>query len=97
MVDLKKSRHVHHFILARHITHLTLHRLLPYVSPQAKQHATQNKQGLGRSEVPKMAAGARWCGSKTKIVGSDDEEEGDDEQPGVCRWMRVCLLICKHG
>jgi len=44
-----------------------------------------------------MAAGARWCGSKTKIVGSDDEEEGDDEQPGVCRWMRVCLLICKHG
>lgn len=58
-----------------------------FAKTQAKQHATQNKQGLGRSDVPKLAAGARWCGSKTKL-GSDDDEE--DEQQGMCRCGCEC-------
>ena len=62
--------------------------LPPYIAIlQAKQHATQNKQGLGRSDVPKLAAGARWCGSKTKI-GSDNGS-GEEEEGGSLKGCRV--------
>lgn len=61
---------IHDIIIARHL--------------QAKQHATQNKQGLGRSEVPKMAAGARWCGSKTKLDSDDEEEDQGAHEHKTC-------------
>ncbi len=41
---------------------------------------------MGRSDMPKKVAGARWCGTKTKIENSDDEggeqEEEEEEQSG---------------
>eukprot|EP00775_Hariotina_reticulata_P012820 gene12820-12947_t len=37
--------------------------------------ATKNKQGLGRSGMPKKVAGARWMGKKTRL--------GSDKAPGV--------------
>lgn len=46
------------------------------------QHgAVHGKQGLGRSSMPKKVAGARWCGTKTKL-GSDDEDSEEDSDRG---------------
>eukprot|EP00877_Chromochloris_zofingiensis_P012765 jgi/Chrzof1/7742/Cz02g35040.t1 len=41
--------------------------------------ATQGRQGLGRSGMPKKVGGVRWAGTKTKLVDSD-EEGGDNSQ-----------------
>ncbi|KXZ53675.1 hypothetical protein GPECTOR_6g592 [Gonium pectorale] len=43
---------------------------------QAQHGAAHGRQGLGRGDMPKKVAGARWCGTKTKL-GDEDEEDED--------------------
>ncbi|GIL91590.1 hypothetical protein Vretimale_9640 [Volvox reticuliferus] len=42
---------------------------------QAQHGAAHGRQGLGRSDMPKKVAGARWCGTKTKLGDDDDNDE----------------------
>ncbi|GIL53485.1 hypothetical protein Vafri_9078 [Volvox africanus] len=42
---------------------------------QAQHGAAHGRQGLGRSDMPKKVAGARWCGTKTKLDDDDDDGE----------------------
>ncbi|KAG2496381.1 hypothetical protein HYH03_005609 [Edaphochlamys debaryana] len=42
---------------------------------QAQHGAAHGRQGLGRSDMPKKVAGARWCGTKTKLDDGDEVEE----------------------
>ncbi len=40
--------------------------------------------------MPKKVAGARWCGTKTKISEGDDDEEEEEEEgqeQGSGRWV----------
>ncbi|EFJ47248.1 hypothetical protein VOLCADRAFT_105212 [Volvox carteri f. nagariensis] len=46
---------------------------------QAQHGAAHGRQGLGRSEMPKKVAGARWCGTKTKLDEDDEDEQQDDD------------------
>ncbi|GLC53435.1 hypothetical protein PLESTB_000744800 [Pleodorina starrii] len=49
---------------------------------QAQHGAAHGRQGLGRSDMPKKVAGARWCGTKTKL---DEEEEDEEEEEDADR------------
>lgn len=70
-------------------------RVIPLGPSQVQHGAAHGRQGLGRSDMPKKVAGARWCGTKTKISdGNDDEEEEEEEghEQGSGRW--VCMPAC---
>ncbi|GLI67156.1 hypothetical protein VaNZ11_011369 [Volvox africanus] len=45
---------------------------------QAQHGAAHGRQGLGRSDMPKKVAGARWCGTKTKLDDDDNDEPQRD-------------------
>ncbi|PNW81226.1 hypothetical protein CHLRE_07g347300v5 [Chlamydomonas reinhardtii] len=49
---------------------------------QAQHGAAHGRQGLGRSDMPKKVAGARWCGTKTKISEGDGDDEEEEEEAG---------------
>ncbi|KAG2442104.1 hypothetical protein HYH02_009593 [Chlamydomonas schloesseri] len=49
---------------------------------QAQHGAAHGRQGLGRGDMPKKVAGARWCGTKTKISEGDEEEAEEEAGSG---------------